>query len=440
MKRMLMVVIGLLSICMVVKAKEVTLIATGQTYAHFERCGCPDLLQGGLEARAAFLQDTREKEDIILLDMGAFLPKGKENIDSVVGRVYLGAMRELQYDLVLLGESDLTHGYEYLYDLFEAKSIPRPLSSVIVVEPEESFWEESQVLEFEGLKIGFVGASTLNETRRNVIRDFQMLLPEEAIADQVKQLREEDEVDAVVLMVHEPRPVVERWLQRYKGEEIDVILTLDLKEEVVEQEGLFIVNVPKEGLEAGKIVLDVEAAGVNNVRLERIPLKAEEMKNEPMRAYLVSQYEAMVEQLGLQAEDPPLQDFPAERNISITYAGAQECRECHEEQYKQWEETKHAQAFNTLLDQNRHWVPQLQKRYVTGFGSDTGFQSFPKSEYFLHVQCETCHGPGMEHVEGMGTAPIRRGEDQSMCVQCHTSEFTPKFEEMFDLYYKQIQH
>ena len=82
------------------------------------------------------------------------------------------------------------------------------------------------------------------------------------------------------------------------------------------------------------------------------------------------------------------------------YAGAGRCAQCHLAIHKEWQESPHAHAFQTLVDRNQHFNPECLPCHTTGFRKANGFYAAtdPGSRFVEDVQCEICHGPSMEHV------------------------------------------
>jgi len=419
-------------------ANQVVLIATSQTHSSFERCGCSGHYQGGLEARAAYLEKlAAEQVPYILIDAGGFLPQETSPSDAAAGKAYFGAMKELHYDVALLAPTDLNFGHIYLKNLLSQNASPILLGSNLEYAG-ESFWSADAVISRNSVKIGFVGASSFRTMRAG---GFSILPADKTIADQIRILREKENPDAIVLLAYEPSNLVRSWLAQHRDIRIDLAITLDLGEEMAKEVETYIANAPEKGYQIGKIVLDVAPGkGIEKAAYSRESIDAQ-WRNEAMRAYIKTAYENMIDDLNLKSFSPiPLQNFKEEKDPANSYVGAMTCRGCHELQYNQWEQTEHARAFDRLLDKNCQWIPQRLGRCVTGYGSKTGFKSYPETQSFLNVQCETCHGPGSSHIEGAASGPIRRVPPKELCRECHDRELSPKFDDLFDLYYKQIVH
>lgn len=113
-----------------------------------------------------------------------------------------------------------------------------------------------------------------------------------------------------------------------------------------------------------------------------------------------------------------------------TYIGAGKCKMCHMKQYKSWEKTKHAKAFEVLKAKGQDKNPDCIKCHVTGLGKEGGFKNIDETPDMINVQCETCHGPGSEHKE----APKEEKKDKIskvvVCTQCHNPHMSA--EEMME--------
>ncbi len=89
--------------------------------------------------------------------------------------------------------------------------------------------------------------------------------------------------------------------------------------------------------------------------------------------------------------------------VEPTYVGSEKCAKCHKSAFKIWAKTPHAQAYQTLVDAKRpslrQYDPECIVCHTVGFGYQTGFTTADKTPLLLNVGCESCHGPGSEHVK-----------------------------------------
>jgi len=133
------------------------------------------------------------------------------------------------------------------------------------------------------------------------------------------------------------------------------------------------------------------------------------------------------------------------------YVGINRCRMCHLQQFKSWQDTRHASALATLETAPDSAVAAMAGKlkvvpkgkpsesndcvvcHVTGFRLPGGYPAADsaRTAAVANVTCEACHGPGGRHV----SAPlaekkkfINRNVTANLCIQCHTPVITPKFD------------
>jgi predicted CXXCH cytochrome family protein len=114
------------------------------------------------------------------------------------------------------------------------------------------------------------------------------------------------------------------------------------------------------------------------------------------------------------------------------------CGNCHVGHQRDWRETAHAGAFETL-DTNSHKQATCYSCHTVnelGNAHDgpSGWNATPDSAY-RDVQCESCHGPGYAHVqepEVEVNVPLARAsltDADASCASCHSGTHHPYVEE-----------
>ncbi len=127
-----------------------------------------------------------------------------------------------------------------------------------------------------------------------------------------------------------------------------------------------------------------------------------------------------------------------------SYVGSAECGSCHEEDYQSWQDSKHAQAWETLVQaegKKYQWPvthhPDCVKCHTVGYTQQTGFISPEKTADLRGVGCEECHGAGSKHSEApeeVKMGPVANNK----CRQCHDFEQSPDFD--FNQRWDEIKH
>ena len=114
------------------------------------------------------------------------------------------------------------------------------------------------------------------------------------------------------------------------------------------------------------------------------------------------------------------------------------CGNCHADYQARWAQTAHAGAYATLVASPAN-APQCASCHtVTGLGNvaegNAGHDAVQTAAYY-DVQCESCHGPGLAHVEGVGRGQLVRPlaklamTGTGNCGDCHSGAHQPFAEE-----------
>ena len=128
----------------------------------------------------------------------------------------------------------------------------------------------------------------------------------------------------------------------------------------------------------------------------------------------------------------PLTAFPEGKNL-----GSQACASCHPAEAQHWAKTAHANALKTLKKRagtrNMDCLPchAVQRQQPTT----------PKDYFRDGVACESCHGPGEDHVAAGGgtenilglTSSCPECIIEAVCTRCHTPEQDPNWDLALDL-------
>jgi len=101
------------------------------------------------------------------------------------------------------------------------------------------------------------------------------------------------------------------------------------------------------------------------------------------------------------------------------YVGSAVCQGCHMSEYAQWEQTPHAMAWETLVEEGRTLDQDCFQCHVTGAFHPEGPELPTQVGHLQAVGCEACHGPGQEHVRGPAVGQMTRNPPVENCIQCH---------------------
>ncbi len=123
---------------------------------------------------------------------------------------------------------------------------------------------------------------------------------------------------------------------------------------------------------------------------------------------------------------------PAKGHAS--YVGGEACEDCHSDAVEFWNTTRHAHAWETLVERGQEFDYDCIGCHVTGWDKPGGanLASIAAKAPLRDVQCETCHGPGSIHIAKGGEekpSAVQRMPADNLCAgQCHTKEHSDTFE------------
>jgi hypothetical protein len=102
------------------------------------------------------------------------------------------------------------------------------------------------------------------------------------------------------------------------------------------------------------------------------------------------------------------------------YVGVKKCKMCHADAFKTYEIQGHAKAWDSLSADEKK-KPECIKCHVTGYSKPGGYSDDSTTPDMVNVQCESCHGPGSEHIKApkdQKKATINR-DVGAVCITCH---------------------
>ena len=374
---------------------SVVILYTGGTQSHLEPCGCYQEQSGGLPRRAYLVSEIRKHGiPTLLVDAGDIFD-GTEDIDFHRCQINLKAMSAMGYDAVALSQNDLLFGDSYIGEQRTAASFP-------FLNENHAYAQPSMLQAVGELSIAFVPVSTERES------------PDTNL----------------VIALGAPNST--------EHPNMDVIISSEEVEPNQQMNAPIWVGSTPEGKTLGFLALWVNADGeLTQHHAAQLALTGDVPEDESVRQLLTDFYRRVSQA----SEHIPLfAEQRLEQDPKNGYVSATACQQCHEQEYLQWSATRHAFAFETLLKKERYFDPNCVSCHTTGFGYQTGFQIGDETSAFKGVQCETCHGPGKQHISNPKKTNIRRAADTSLCLTCHDTKHSPGFAEVVALHTKDVDH
>ena len=378
---------------------SVVVLYTGGTKSHLEPCGCYQEQSGGLPRRAHLVEQIRKHRfPTLLVDAGNIFD-GKAEIDAKRCEVNLKAMSTMEYDAVALSDSDLAYDEAYLSRQNAAATFPFLAPNVA--------------------RDDFTQPFIITQAGQHAIA----LVVGEAYEESVSQAD-------VIVALGDPED----------SEHIDIVICPDEIEATVSEDGTLYIGCQSEGKTLGVLALWMDTSGkLARHHATELALTGDVGESEPIRQLLTDFYQSAAAENSTRGAALFTEQL-LEQQQENGYASATACQRCHEQEYLQWSATRHAFAYQTLLKKERYFDAGCISCHTTGFGYATGFQIGEQDSTLEGVQCETCHGPGKQHVGNPKKSNIRSGADTSLCLQCHDTKHSPGFVEVVALHTKDVDH
>ena len=378
------------------ESPSVIILYTGGTRSHLEPCGCYKEQSGGLPRRAYIVEQIREYGfPTLLVDAGNIFD-GKEEIDAKRCQVNLKAMSAMGYDAVALSQTDFSYGDAYVSRQRAVATFP------FLASTQNDFTQPSIIKSVGQHTIAFV-------------------------TDVVHNKQTTSQASVVVALGNSEA-----------SEYIDVVIQPNEVESTESESGTLYVGSKPEGKTLGFLALWIGSDGaLTGHYAAQLSLTGDVEESESVRQLLTDFYREVSQSSDL---TPLFVDQHLEQDQQNGYVSATACQRCHQQEYLQWSATRHAFAFETLVKKERYFDADCVSCHTTGLGYSTGFQIGDQDSTLKGVQCETCHGPGKQHVGNPKKTNIRRGADTSLCLECHDTKHSPGFAEVVALHTKDVDH
>ncbi len=402
------------------------LVASGDTHGWIMPCGCTSNQSGGLLRRGTYVEQLREKNKVVLVDVGGAAdgtaPYQLEKFRSVLkGEMLMGIQAHN------LGGAEIAFGKDVLQSLSDSINVPFVSANV---------HDEKKNLIAPGYRLHTVSDQTVLITGVVSIRHSGPGLtvsdPADAIFNILRSVDEDYDWLVVLAYLNE-------------GELRELAATLPEAHALIggptqqslssEMIGPVLVT---SATNKGKFLAELDfRSGVKRSLTSKVVEMSPEFGDEAAQEENLSTFRDILARKDFKASESGLLEndrWPVSRADQV--AGTLACRECHSETCEQWVQTGHGHAWERLVSEGAHVDSYCQQCHTTGYGWDGGFRSAKLSAERVNVGCESCHGPSREHT--LNSSKPTTFDAQAQCLRCHDPENSPKFQ--YDSYWEKIIH
>jgi hypothetical protein len=369
------------------------------------------------------VQLLRETGPVVLLDNGN-INKGYGRQPELKFETAMRAMADMGYVTANAGAQDLLLGRDYVNYVADFAKLPLVNANVMTSEGEPALrpfvMHDVQVGE-TALRVVITGIVSLrfeeDIARTNpdlVVEDYDT--PLDRIiedncgpSDLLVVLAQMDEEEAATLAERFPR--------------IDLLITSSEGDEPfhapIVSGDVPIVFAGMRGMHLGLATFSVGAGRPAFSSFSARKLD-DTLTDSPRMTESIEAYEQM-----LRAENL-LEATPRTKHAQADFTGSQSCKRCHSLPSFRFRKSKHAHAFEALVQRRHEYDPECVGCHTVGFGYVTGFVSPETTPEFENVDCEACHGPGSVHIDK--PMDIAYGDvPEQTCKTCHDGDNSPTF-------------
>jgi 2',3'-cyclic-nucleotide 2'-phosphodiesterase (5'-nucleotidase family) len=137
--------------------RELLILATTSTRGEVDHCGCHKAQKGGLTRRVAYVDSMRSTQGpFLLVDAGDYChPTLTEGVEE--NRYILASMGKMGYDVMTLGDLELSRGADYVAGILTDTKVPVALGNVIFAKDGKRVGEPIVVRKVGDVTYGIIG-------------------------------------------------------------------------------------------------------------------------------------------------------------------------------------------------------------------------------------------------------------------------------------------
>lgn len=404
-------------------------------------CGCFSGQMGGLTRIASLFGPVREADEI-RVDVGDALA-GPADYEQIQYGYIQRAFKSLGYDALNVGHREAALSAAQLQQLKAHSPVPMISANLVDRATGAPIFDSHRIVKRGSARVALVGILDARSIGDALGEGIKVEEPEVALGRLLPTLK--GRADCIVLLGFADEEKLAALARQFY--ELDVILGGKVRQpsqQLVKENRSLMLNTTNESRAVGMLQTRLLAPGRLEAIKGEVTLVHDQIPQAREIADLAIAYRDEIRGTKLAIDDPKTlqEDMVPGVQARATYAGSQNCLSCHPKAGQNWAESGHAHAFAVLMDMKADADPNCIGCHTVGFGTASGYRREYVGAKFTDVGCESCHGPGGQHVAerragGEITArfrPIGAGD----CQKCHHGEFSRPF--AWDQFWPLIQH
>ncbi len=401
--------------------------------ARLEPCGCVAGMHGGLVRRASLVSRVAAERRLVL-ECGGW-SGGAVDYQLVRAAAYLRALQHTSQAVVGIGSAEVQLGVDQLNQLLHGSDLPSLVSANVQRADGTWFGERSVQIERSGQVYVVTSVALASATGAGIT----VLDPEQELLKMIAQHPK----SLVVVMADMDETALMALARAVPG--ISLLVggaVAGPSPQPLAVGPTRIVHLANEGKTIGYWPWGSGACHYDLVD-DRVP-------DHPLVRTAIQRYQEQLAGMELLSDKKPAGITTLRRVDAAHYVGNNSCLTCHATAHAGHDLSKHAQAYQSLVNKNYQYDPDCLRCHVVGLGFPDGFQRRGEAvaqrealqRDLAQVGCESCHGRGSTHVAERQSGRVSSGSFQPVtpatCQRCHDVENSPKFN--YSSYWERIRH
>jgi hypothetical protein len=398
---------------------EALLIYSGVTHGTLEACGCDGNIAGGMTKERTVVRWLRESgRPVLHVHPGDLMPykdlPGKS-------RYVAEAAALIGYDAIAVGDQELREGLPMFRDL--ASQFRLPFVAANLRDAEGKPLAPAYVIRtLAGIKVGIF--SIVADGGEGWYVFDEAAFPEgvtrrpvrEAVAEVLAEL--DGKVDYVVLLSQQDKSLDCKLA--YEFPRINLIVGGHDEKMIthpIRIGSTLVVNAGVAGDFVGIVRLGIDPRRHIRVLAHEFGVAGGTVPKDPEVEAIYERYvkEQNVRPEVYSKDDPDV------------FQSSETCEPCHKEIYKQHMTTKHARAWQALVDAKRTEDRECWSCHTMGYRRPSGFKSMAETPELANVSCQACHPVTHDHNDRGIKSDPDFPLNQRACERCHTVVTSPDF-------------
>ncbi len=421
------------------QVQPLTVLFTCDVSGRLVPCGCFTGQLGGL-TRIATLFGKDDAPGELRVDVGDAIAGGAD-YERIQYRYIQQAFAKMRYAALNVGHREAALSAAQLREIKARTPVPMVSANLLDAATGAPIFDTHKIVRRGAWRIALVGVL---DTPGDALGEGLAVEPMDvALAKLLPKLR--GQADFIVLLAFADEAAMSALARQFY--ELDAILggrVAQPSQKMVQENRSVILATTNEARAVGTLNVRLLSPGKMETVKGEVALVSDRIPQDEEIAALAVAYREEVRTAKLAIDDPAklAEDMVPGVKATATYAGTESCAACHPKAMAAWKGSGHARAFDTLLARKADADPNCIACHTVGFGTVSGYRREFGDRKLVDVGCESCHGPGSQHVEQRRAGvevtarfhPVGAGD----CRKCHHGEFSRPFD--YDKFWPAVAH